>query len=69
VLPKIKSCVGSDKVREPRWTKLPETVSFILADTEPEGSAAALLSFWGEPFMAKVLDVGVPQSPSLSSSD
>ncbi len=61
VLPKIKQCVGQEKVKEPRWSKLPETVSFILADTEPKGRPEALLSFWGEPFMARTTDKNVPR--------
>jgi hypothetical protein len=61
VLPKIKQCPGHQKVREPRWSKLPETVSFILADIHPTGKAEALLSFWGEPFMARTTDKNVPR--------
>lgn len=61
VFPKIKQCSGNQKVREPRWSKLPETVSFILADTQPTGKAEALLSFWGEPFMARRTDKNVPR--------
>ena len=61
VLPKIKQCVGNEKVREPCWSKLPETVSFIIADTEPQGRTEALLSFWGEPFMAKSTERNVPR--------
>jgi len=61
VLPKIKQCSGQEKVKEPRWSKLPETVSFILADTEPKGSPEALLSFWGEPFMARTTGKNVPR--------
>jgi len=60
-LPKIKQCFGQEKVKEPRWSKLPETVSFILADTEPKGSPEALLSFWGEPFMARTTGKNVPR--------
>lgn len=61
VLPKIKKCFGCDKVREPRWSNLPETVSFIIADTDLKGSTEALLSFWGEPFMAKSTERNVPR--------
>lgn len=61
VLPKIKECVGCDKVREPCWSNLPETSSFIIADTGPKGSTEALLSFWGEPFMAKSTERNVPR--------
>lgn len=61
ILPKIERCVGRDKVKEPRWSKLPETVSFILADIGPKGDTEALLSFWGEPFMARATDKKVPR--------
>lgn len=37
-----------------------EGVSFILAD-DAERRTEALLSFWGEPFMAKMVDQQVPR--------
>lgn len=40
-------------MREPRWLRLPRTTSFILADSQVSGGTEALLSFWGEPFMAQ----------------
>lgn len=61
VLPKIDACPGRHKVREPRWTTLPETVSFILADVDEDGETEALLSFWGEPFMARTTARQVPR--------
>ena len=61
MLPKIKECAGHDKVLEPRWSTLPETVSFILADIEPKGMTEALLSFWGEPFMSRATGKQVPR--------
>ena len=61
MLPKIKECTGNDKVAEPRWRSLPETVSFILADIEPHGTTEALLSFWGEPFMSRATGREVPR--------
>lgn len=61
MLPKIKDCAGCDKVKEPRWRQLPETVSFILADIEPKGTTEALLSFWGEPFMSRATGQQVPR--------
>lgn len=61
VLPRIKDCTGCDKVQEPRWAELPETVSFILADLEPKGTTEALLSFWGEPFMSRATGKQVPR--------
>ena len=61
LLPKINDCSGRQKVAEPRWCDLPETISFILADTEPSGETEALLSFWGEPFMARTTNKQVPR--------
>lgn len=61
LLPKIKACTGCEKVREPIWRKLPESVSFILADLERQGATEALLSFWGEPFMARTAEKSVPR--------
>jgi hypothetical protein len=61
VLPKIRQCAGCEKVREPRWSSLPETVSFIIADSTPHGNTEALLTIWGEPFMAKSTAQNVPR--------
>jgi hypothetical protein len=61
MLPKLNACQGSHKVQEPRWAKLPETVSFILADVDQDGKTEALLSFWGEPFMARTTTQQVPR--------
>ncbi|MEX0704347.1 MAG: hypothetical protein WD069_19760 [Planctomycetales bacterium] len=61
VLPKIRDCDGHRKVREPRWSALPKTVSFILADVDAHGTTEALLSFWGEPFMARTTGQQVPR--------
>ena len=61
VLPKVRTCAGADKVREPRWTGLNESVSFILAETQPDGAVEAHLSFWGEPFMARTRGGDVPR--------
>lgn len=58
---KIAACVGNTKVREPRWHSLSKTVSFILADNQLSGGAEALLSFWGEPFMAQTTEQDVPR--------
>ena len=60
VMAKVSDCEGRDKVREPRWTSLSEDVSFIAAETE-EGGTEALLSFWGEPFMARQADRQLPR--------
>ena len=61
IQPKISTCHGSEKVREPRWRNLSRTVSFILADNQANGDTEALLSFWGEPFMAQTTDHDVPR--------
>lgn len=61
VLPKVLSCVGHEKVQEPIWCSLKESVSFILAEMEPGGDAEVLLSFWGEPFMARSTERDVPR--------
>lgn len=61
IMPKIALCPGRDKVREPRWCKLEKNISFILGDTCADGAAEALLSFWGEPFMAHTTKQDVPR--------
>jgi hypothetical protein len=60
VLPKVAACSGADKVDEPVWRALPETVSFILASTD-RGETEAHLSFWGEPFMAHSAERDLPR--------
>jgi len=61
VQPKITACTGYAKVREPRWCNLSRTISFILSDSHHSGGTEALLSFWGEPFMAQSVDRDVPR--------
>lgn len=61
VLPKLASCRGREKVVEPRWCTLHESVSFILGDREEDGLAEAQLSFWGEPFMARATGRDIPR--------
>lgn len=61
ILPKIAACNGGGKVREPHWCNLSKNLSFILADTQPDGATEALLSFWGEPFMAQSTERNVPR--------
>lgn len=61
VLPKVHACAGAESVLEPIWTKLEhESVSCILAETDA-GGVEALLSFWGEPFMARAPGRDVPR--------
>ena len=61
IQPKIAACGGNAKVREPRWCNLSQNVSFILADSQQSGGVEALLSFWGEPFMAQSTERDVPR--------
>lgn len=59
--PRIAECSGQQKVKEPRWCQLSKTTSFILADSQASGGTEALLSFWGEPFMAQSSEQDVPR--------
>jgi hypothetical protein len=61
IQPRIAASEGGAKVREPRWYRLSKTVSFILADNQGSGGTEALLSFWGEPFMAQTTGQDVPR--------
>lgn len=61
IQPRIAACDGHSKVREPRWCNLSKTVSFILADNHLHKGTEALLSFWGEPFMAQTTERDVPR--------
>jgi len=60
VLPKIKACAGQLKVEEPYWCDLKDNISFVIVETGG-GKAEALVSFWGEPFMALGTDKNVPR--------
>ncbi len=61
VVPKLAGCRGREKVLEPCWCVLKESVSFVLADRESDGHAEAQVSFWGEPFMARTTGRDVPR--------
>ena len=61
VVPKLEACRGREKVAEPRWCALHESVSFVMADRDGDGQAEAQLSFWGEPFMARATGRDVPR--------
>jgi hypothetical protein len=61
VVPKLAACRGREKVIDPRWCTLHESVSFVLADRDADGHAEAQLSFWGEPFMARTTGRDVPR--------
>lgn len=59
-MPKIKACSGQQKVLEPLWIDLSDTISFVMIDIGG-GKSEALVSFWGEPFMALATDKNVPR--------
>jgi hypothetical protein len=61
VVPKLAELRDKEKVREPRWTAIHENVSAILAEVTPGGGRECLLSFWGEPFMARTSGRNVPR--------
>jgi hypothetical protein len=61
MLPKIKACPACHKVEEPLWRSLHDNISFVLVETGQPGRAEALVSFWGEPFMAIGTDKSVPR--------
>lgn len=61
ITPKVSVLAGRKKIKEPIWCDLEETTSFILAETDKAGKAEALVSFWGEPFMAKSTEANVPR--------
>jgi hypothetical protein len=61
VAPKLAACRGREKVVEPRWCTLHESVSFVIGDRAADGQAEAQLSFWGEPFMARTTGRDVPR--------
>jgi hypothetical protein len=61
VRPKLADCSGAEKVDEPHWTRLDEHVSFILSDAAGGPAGGCLLSFWGEPFMARAVGRDVPR--------
>lgn len=61
VAPKIKQCTGQGKVQETIWTTISGGVSAIISDKDKNGRTECLLSFWGEPFMAKTPSHSVPR--------
>lgn len=61
ILPILANNTAAGKVKEPRWCSLQKNLSFILADTQSQGAAEALVSFWGEPFMSQSTDRNVPR--------
>jgi hypothetical protein len=61
VQPKLAACPGREKVLEPVWVPIHESVSVILSDAGTPASTRALLSFWGEPFMARTSGRDIPR--------
>lgn len=61
IVPKLSVYGSRKKVKEPIWCNMDENVSFIMSDTDEKGRAEALVSFWGEPFMAKTAEANVPR--------
>lgn len=61
VIPKIKRCASQSKVRDTIWTSISGGVSAIISDLDKEGKTECLLSFWGEPFMARTPSHNVPR--------
>ena len=61
IQPKIISCIGHTKVKDPLWCELSRDISFILADNQNSGDIEALLSFWGEPFMTQSTHGNIPR--------
>jgi len=61
ISPKVSVLAGRKKVKAPIWCDLEENISFILAETDKSGKAEALVSFWGEPFMARSTEANVPR--------
>lgn len=61
VVPKINDCAGHAKVRETIWTPISGGVSAIISDIDKDAKTECLLSFWGEPFMARTPSHSVPR--------
>jgi len=57
----VESSDKHGKVKEPQWRELNSPVSYILGDNVLNGETEALLSFWGEPFMARTVEQDVPR--------
>jgi hypothetical protein len=57
----LEACQGRGKVAPPTWADLDSGVSFVIAETDVvAGKTEALVSFWGEPFMAAHHDRRIP---------
>jgi hypothetical protein len=61
VRPVLEAMPEGRKVEPPSWGNLESGISFVIAETDAEeGKAEALVSFWGEPFMAVHHDRRMP---------
>ncbi len=58
VMPKVNACGGGAKVSV-HWSTVDEPVSLIISDSD--GKPECLISFWGEPFMARSAKQNVPR--------
>lgn len=57
----LQAYLGAGRVAPPIWAHLDSGVSFVIAETDAiAGKAEALVSFWGEPFMAVHHDRKIP---------
>lgn len=57
----LESSASRGVIQPPVWAHLDSGVSFMIAETDAEdGKAEALVSFWGEPFMAVHHDRKIP---------
>lgn len=61
VVPKISQCSLAGKVQQTVWTSISGGVSAIISDQQTPGHTECLLSFWGEPFMARTPSHNVPR--------
>jgi hypothetical protein len=61
LLPKLSSCPTPEKVKAPIWVSITESISIVVSDASAPGGSTALLSFWGEPFMARSTGKDVPR--------
>jgi hypothetical protein len=61
VQPAVDGYPGCGKLDPPCWAPLDSGISFVIAETDSlTGKAEALVSFWGEPFMAVHHDRRMP---------
>lgn len=61
VEPQIASCLHKEKVLPPVFANLGENIAFILDEHRTDSEPQALISFWGEPFMARTTGRDLPR--------